>query len=113
MIGYAFDDDEFLVLAVDASGTWIKVATVGGEAWIAVSVGELDDDCHGLAITGDPFKDDDDDDGDDDDDDDGDDDHDDGDHDDGDHDDGDDDHDDDDDDDDDGDGDDDHDDDDD
>ncbi len=69
VIGYAFDDDELPVLAVDKTGTWIKVATVTGEAWIAASVGELEDDCGGLVVADDLFKDDDDDDGDDDDDD--------------------------------------------
>lgn len=66
VIGYAFDGDKLSVLAVDATGTWVKVATTGGEVWIAVSVGELEDDCDGLAVTDDPFKDDDDDDDDDD-----------------------------------------------
>ncbi|MEW6579933.1 MAG: DUF5666 domain-containing protein [Chloroflexota bacterium] len=65
VIGYAFDDDKLPVLAVDATGTWVKVATATGEAWIAVNVGELEDDCDGLTVTDDLFKDDDDDDGDD------------------------------------------------
>jgi hypothetical protein len=59
VIGYAFEDDEFHVLATDASQTWLQVATKVGAAWVALSVGELEDDCAGLAITDDLFEDDD------------------------------------------------------
>lgn len=60
VIGYTFEDDEFHVLATDASQTWVQVATSTGAAWVALSVGELEDDCDGLAISDDLFRDDDD-----------------------------------------------------
>ncbi len=47
VIGYAYDDQEFPVLEIDATGTWIKVAFGAGEGWLAISTGELDD-CSGL-----------------------------------------------------------------
>ncbi len=63
VIGYASEDDAFHVLTSDASQTWLQVATrTGAVAWIALSVGELEDDCRELAVSGARFRGDDDDD---------------------------------------------------
>lgn len=54
VVGYAFDGDTFAVLQIDSTGAWVQVATDQGEAWIAVSVGELDD-CANLNVSDMPF----------------------------------------------------------
>ncbi|MGQ9851335.1 MAG: DUF5666 domain-containing protein, partial [Aggregatilineaceae bacterium] len=61
VIGYAFHDQKFAVLEIDATRTWIKVALPDGQqGWLAISVGELDDDyCGGLPVGDEVFKDDD------------------------------------------------------
>ena len=60
VIGYVFHDQKFSVVEIDATGTWIKVAMpTGQQGWLALSVGELDDDCSGLPVADDMFKDDD------------------------------------------------------
>lgn len=61
VIGFAFDDDEFVALEIDSTSSWVKVATAEGDAWIAVSTGELEDDCSALGVSAMPFMDDDDD----------------------------------------------------
>ncbi|GAB4427588.1 MAG: hypothetical protein Kow00106_23380 [Anaerolineae bacterium] len=60
VIGYAFHDQKFSVVEIDSTGTWIKVALPDGQqGWLAISVGELDDDCSGLPVGDEVFKDDD------------------------------------------------------
>jgi hypothetical protein len=52
IVGYAYENDQLAVLEVHTSGEWIKVA---GDAWLAVSVGELDDHCTSLPSSDTPF----------------------------------------------------------
>ena len=61
VIGYVFHDQKLAVLEIDATRTWIKVAMpTGQQGWLALSVGELDDDyCRGLPVGDKVFKDDD------------------------------------------------------
>lgn len=57
VIGYVFHDQKFTVLEIDATRTWIKVAMpTGQQGWLALSVGELDDDCSGLPVGDEVFR---------------------------------------------------------
>ncbi len=53
-LGYALDGDEYAAMAVDASGGWVQVQTRHGTAWVAASVGEMDE-CAGLPTSDRPF----------------------------------------------------------
>lgn len=70
-IGFLSEDTEMAVLAIDGTGSWVHVMGLDGSTgWVALSVGDLEDDCSSLGVSGMPFQgggdDDDSDDGDDD-----------------------------------------------
>ena len=54
VMGYALEGEGYAVAAVDATGAWVQVQTPTGAAWVAASVGELDD-CAALPVSDMPF----------------------------------------------------------
>ncbi len=53
-VGYALEGESYAVAAVDATGAWVQVQTPMGAAWVAASLGELDD-CPALPVSDMPF----------------------------------------------------------
>ena len=53
-MGFALEGEHYPVTGMDATGGWLQVQTPFGAAWMAASVGDLDD-CYGLPIVDMPY----------------------------------------------------------